>query len=243
MSAHRCSATSCAWRRAILNPVISSVPEGLAFLFDLDGVLIDSMPIHTQAWEEYLSRLGIKPEYVVERMHGKRNSELVRELIDPRSSDEDAFEHGAAKERLFREMILRADLERFRIPGVTAFLEKFRDVPKAVGSNAEPANIEFALEGLGLASYFQVRVDGTQVERPKPYPDIYLLGAERLGVKPANCIVFEDSPTGVAAGVAAGMRVVGVETTPTTFEGIAFHIKNFLDPGLESWLLSLTLER
>ena len=58
------------------------------------------------------------------------------------------------KERLFREMILRADLERFRIPGVTAFLEKFRDVPKAVGSNAEPANIAFALEGLGLALLF-----------------------------------------------------------------------------------------
>jgi len=227
-------------RRAILNAVISQVAQGLGFLFDLDGVLIDSMPMHTDAWQSYLRQLGIEPQYVAERMHGKRNSELVRELIDPGLSDEAAFEHGAAKERLFREMILAADLERFHVPGVTAFLERFRDVPKAVGSNAEPANIDFALEGLGLAPYFRVRVDGSQVQRPKPFPDIYLLAAERLEVKPANCIVFEDSPTGVAAGVAAGMRVVGIETTPTTFDGVVFHVKNFLDPRLDLWLRSLT---
>lgn len=195
--------------------------------------------MHTDAWQAYLNQLGIEQQYVAERMHGKRNSELVRELIDPALSDEAAFAHGAAKERLFREMILAADLERYRVPGLTAFLERFRDVPKAVGSNAEPANIEFALDGLGLAPYFQVRVDGSQVKRPKPFPDIYLLAAERLGVVPANCIVFEDSPTGVAAGVAAGMRVVGIETTPTKFEGVAFHVKNFLEPELGRWLEAL----
>jgi len=219
--------------------VIPQVAQGLAFLFDLDGVLIDSMPMHTEAWQVYLRRLGVEQQYVAERMHGRRNSELVRDLIDPGLSDEAAFAHGAAKERLFREMILSADLERFRVPGVTAFLERFRDVPKAVGSNAEPANIDFVLERLGLAPYFQVRVDGSQVDRPKPFPDIYLLAAERLAVRPGNCIVFEDSPTGVAAGVAAGMRVVGIETTPTTFEGVAFHMKDFLDPELDSWLGSL----
>jgi beta-phosphoglucomutase len=228
------------YEHAILNAVISQVAQGLAFLFDLDGVLIDSMPMHTDAWQAYLRRLGVEQPYIAERMHGKRNSELVRELIDPTLSDDAAFAHGAAKERLFREMILAADLERYRVPGITAFLERYRDVPKAVGSNAEPANIEFALEGLGLAAYFQVRVDGSQVKRPKPFPDIYLLAAERLGIAPANCIVFEDSPTGVAAGVAAGMRVVGIETTPTTFEGVAIHVKDFLDPELDRWLKSLT---
>lgn len=220
--------------------MVSQVARGLAFLFDLDGVLIDSMPMHTDAWQAYLRRLGIEQQYIPERMHGKRNSELVRKPIDPGLSDDVAFAHGGAKERLFREMILAADLERYRVPGVTAFLERFRDVPKAVGSNAEPANIEFALERLGLAPYFKVRIDGSQVKRPKPFPEIYLLAAERLGIEPANCIVFEDSPTGVAAGVAAGMRVVGIETTPTTFEGVAFHVKNFLDPSLDLWLKSLT---
>ena len=70
----------------------------------------------------------------------------------------------------------------------------------------------------------------------KPDPEIYLRAAELLQTEPAACIVFEDSPTGVEAGRAAGMRVVGVETTPTHFQGIELRIKDFLDPVLEPWL-------
>jgi beta-phosphoglucomutase family hydrolase len=212
------------------------VAPGLAFLFDLDGVLIDSMPMHTEAWKVYLRNLGVSQQYLEERMHGKRNSELVRDLIGADLPAEVVFEHGAAKERLFREMILEADLSRFRIPGLTEFLERHRGVPMAVGSNAEPANINFVLDRLQLRQYFPVTVDGSQVERPKPFPDVYLRAAKLLGAKPANCIVFEDSPTGVAAGVAAGMRVVGVETTPTVFVGVSYQVKDFLDTALEGWL-------
>jgi len=209
---------------------------GLALLFDLDGVLIDSMPMHTEAWQIYLKRLGIQQPYIAERMHGKRNSELVRDLIGPDLAPEVIFEHGAAKERLFRELILAADLTRFRVPGLEEFLARYEGVPMAVASNAEPANIDFVLDQLHLRKYFPVTVNGSQVQRPKPFPDVYLKAAERLGVKAANCIVFEDSPTGVAAGVAAGMRVVGVETTPTVFEGIAYQIRDFRDAGLPAWL-------
>jgi beta-phosphoglucomutase-like phosphatase (HAD superfamily) len=76
------------------------------------------------------------------------------------------------------------------------------------------------------------------VQRPKPFPDIYLNAAEQLRVVPANCIVFEDSPTGVEAARAAGMRIVGVETTPADFHGIHLRIDDFLDPQLEPWLAS-----
>jgi HAD superfamily hydrolase (TIGR01509 family) len=209
---------------------------GLALLFDLDGVLIDSMPMHTEAWKIYLERLGIEQPYIAERMHGKRNSELVRELIGAGLAPEVVFEHGAAKERLFRELILAADLTRFRVSGLDEFLARYEGTPMAVASNAEPANIDFVLDQLNLRKYFAVTVDGSQVRRPKPFPDVYLKAAERLGVKPANSIVFEDSPTGVAAGVAAGMRVVGVETTPTVFEGVAYQVRDFRDAGLPAWL-------
>ncbi len=192
--------------------------------------------MHTEAWKAYLVSLGVSPESLEERMHGKRNSELVRDLIGADLQDDVVFEHGAAKERLFREIILKADIERFRILGLTDFLERYRGVQMAVGSNAEPQNIDFVLDRFGLREFFPVTVDGSQVKRPKPFPDIYLRAASLLGVKPANCIVFEDSPTGAAAGVAAGMRVVGVETTPTVFEGIAYQVRNFLDAGLDDWL-------
>ena len=205
-------------------------------IFDLDGVLIHSMPMHTEAWKQYLAAMGLHYDDIESRMHGKRNSELVRDLIDPTLADDVVFEHGAAKERLFRELLLKGDLEQYRIPGLQAFLDRRPDIPKAVGTNAEPANLEFVLERFGLSHYFQATVNGSQVQHPKPFPDIYLKAAELLKMKPEDCIVFEDSPTGVAAGLAAGMRVVGIETTPTTFQGVSLQVPDFTDPRLDAWL-------
>ena len=99
------------------------------------------------------------------------------------------------------------------VPGVRQFLDRHRDLPLALASNAQPENVIFLLVRAGLRSYVQAVVDGLQVSRPKPYPDVYLLAAKRLGVPPAQCVVFEDSPSGAAAGVAAGMRVIGIRTT------------------------------
>jgi HAD superfamily hydrolase (TIGR01509 family) len=173
-------------------------------------------------------------------MHGKRNSELVRDLIDPALADDVVFEHGAAKERLFRHLLLTKDLEQFRIRGLQAFLDRHLSVPKAVGTNAEPANLHFVLDRFGLSRYFPVTVDGSQVNRPKPFPDIYLKAAELLNTSPEDCIVFEDSPTGATAGLAAGMRVVGIETTPTTFPGVSLQVPDFNDPRLEAWFQAVS---
>lgn len=205
-------------------------------IFDLDGVLVHSMPLHVTAWERYLEGLGIQVDEMERRMHGKRNSELVRDLIGDDLADDVVFEHGAAKERLFREMLLKSELAASGVPGVLDFLERYPNVPKAIGSNAEPANIDFVLDGLGLRKYFSFVVDGHQVSRPKPFPDIYLKAAELLRTPPERCIVFEDSPTGVEAGLAAGMQVVGVETTPTEFVGVTLHVKDFLDAKLQPWM-------
>ncbi len=202
----------------------------------MDGVLVHSMPLHTLAWERYLAGLGITVENLEQRMHGKRNSELVRDLIDANLPADVIFHHGAEKERLFREMMIEDGFGQYAIPGVREFLERHRALPKAVASNAEPQNIDFVLDRFGLREYFPVTVNGMQVARPKPFPDVYLEAARQLQVPPQRCVVFEDSPTGVTAAIAAGMRVVGVETTPTTFEGIQLKIKDFCDPQLEEWM-------
>src|SRR5579884_1346776 len=183
-----------------------------AYIFDLDGVLIDSMPLHTEAWRIYLKRLNKPIEDVEVRMHGRRNDEIVAELISGDLTPAEVFEHGAAKERLFREM-MQPHLAEHMVPGVSEFLRRSAATRSmAVASNAEPANIDFVLDGAGLRGCFEVIVDGHQVARPKPWPDVYLRAAELLRVKPADCIVFEDSPAGVAAGRAAGSRVVGIGT-------------------------------
>jgi beta-phosphoglucomutase len=79
-------------------------------------------------------------------------------------------------------------------------------------------------------------VNGYQVKHPKPAPDIYLKVAEQLNSDPERCVVFEDSPLGVEAARAAGMRVIGIETTAAQFENVDFHVRDFTDPGLDQWL-------
>lgn len=210
-------------------------PE-LALLFDLDGVVVDSMPTHTLAWERYLEANGIDPRDVEARMHGKRNDDLVRDLFGAHLTPDEVFEHGAAKERLFRELI-GATMQAKLVPGIREFLAAAsQQVPLALGTNAEPANVDFTLNTSGLRQYFRAIVDGSQVPRPKPFPDVYLRGAELLKVDPANCIVFEDSPVGIEAAHAAGMRVVGLLTHASTLASVDLAIRDFLQPELASWL-------
>src|SRR4051794_19160995 len=116
-----------------------------AFIFDMDGVIVDSNALHRAAWEEYDARHRIPTsEAMQQRMYGKRNDEIVRDFFGEHLSAEEVFTHGAAKEALYREM-LEPRLEGTLVPGLRAFLERHRSIPMAVGSNAEPANIEFVL--------------------------------------------------------------------------------------------------
>jgi beta-phosphoglucomutase-like phosphatase (HAD superfamily) len=223
---------------AILLAVLPQLDPALAFIFDMDGVLVHSMPLHTSSWERYLASLGVHIENLEARMHGKRNPELVRDFFGSDLSEEDVLKHGAAKEKLWREMAVEAGVDNLVVRGLREFLARYPDVPKAVGSNAERANVDFVLEEFNLKDQFRAVIDGFQVERPKPFPDIYLKAAQILERDPRNCIVFEDSPTGLEAGRLAGMRLVAVETTPTRFENYNLLIRDFADSGLDDWLMS-----
>ena len=210
----------------------------LHFLFDLDGVIIDSMPLHTQSWGIYLENQGVSADSLVARMHGKRNDQIVRDIFGVTLSEDEVFEHGARKEALFRE-IMAPRIEEFLVPGVEEFLTRYRHLGLGLGSNAEPANVDFVLDRAGLRKYFQAVADGHQVVHPKPAPDIYLKLAQHFGVDPSDCIVFEDSAAGVAAGVAAGMKVVGIATSEQSLPGVEVMVRDFRDPGLQKWLEGL----
>jgi beta-phosphoglucomutase len=212
-----------------------NIAPGLALIFDLDGVVVDSMPVHETAWRQYLESLGIRDEDLLARMHGRRNDDIVLDFLGPAADQQSVREHGSAKERLYREL-MRDRLQDHMVPGVRRFLQEGAGAPLGLASNAERPNIDFVLDGADLRSYFQAIVDGSQVEFPKPAPDIYLLAARELGVEPRNCIVFEDSPVGIAAARAAGARVVGLLTRERSLENVALSVPDFLDPQLERWL-------
>lgn len=213
----------------------SLLGPGLGAIFDMDGVIIDSTPMHNRAWEIYLERHGRDSSQVQRRMHGLRNDDIVRDFFGAGMETGEILEHGAAKERLYREMMAPV-LEQHLIPGIREILARLSGTPMAVASNAEPANIAFVLEGAGIRDHFSRVADGHFVKRPKPDPEIYLHAAEFIGVKPENCVIFEDSIPGIQAAIASGARVVALTTSLPYFEGAHFHAKDFLDARLADWL-------
>jgi len=221
--------------------VTAAAPRGrldpcLALIFDMDGVVIDSNPVHRRSWAAFNRRYGLETtEAMQQRMYGKRNDEIVRDYFGDGLSNEEVVQRGAAKERLYREMIA-GRVESMLVPGLKTFLREHAGAPMAVATNAEPENVVLVLTEGGLREYFQVVVNGHQVRKAKPDPEIYLLAAQRLGATPANCIVFEDSKSGIQAARNAGMRVVGILTTEDNLSGVSICADNFLSEDLRAWL-------
>lgn len=210
----------------------------MALIFDLDGVIVNSNRMHSACWREYLAGFGLQaPEGFDQYMFGRHNSDIVRLVFGPDLKPEEVFRRGADKERLYRERIGPVLAEHL-VAGVVPFILRHAGEPMAVATNGEPANAAFILEKAGLRRHFGVVIDGAQTERPKPDPEIYRKAAERLGVAPADAVVFEDSKAGVEAARAAGARVVLVETTHRASElpPVDLSIRDFLDPALEPWL-------
>jgi len=221
-----------------LTDSIPLLAPGLALIFDMDGVIVDSNPVHREAWAAFNLRYGVQTtEEMYERMYGKHNADIVRDYFGTELSDDEVTARGAAKEALYREMA--ADrLEQMLVPGIREFVAEFHRAPMGVASNGEPDNVNFVLERSGLRRWFRAVVDGHQVTRPKPHPEVFLKVADLLGAAPRNCIVFEDSPTGVRAGLAAGMRVVGLCTTYGDLHGTSIAVNNFCSRDLRRWLAS-----
>ena len=127
----------------------AQLTPGLALIFDMDGVIVDSNPLHREAWEIFNRRFGLETtEAMHESMYGKRNDEIVRSFYGALPSGEIAA-RGADKEKLYREMVA-GRIESFLVPGIRSFLDRYREAPMAVASNAEPANVALILDAAGL---------------------------------------------------------------------------------------------
>jgi beta-phosphoglucomutase family hydrolase len=209
---------------------------GVALIFDMDGVIVDSNPVHREAWAAFNLRYGLETtEDMHQRMYGRRNDMIVRDYFGNDLTDEEVAARGDAKEALYREMV-SGRLESMLVPGIREFLDLYREAPLGVASNAQPANVDFILDQSGLRRYFRAVVDGHQVLHPKPHPEIYLRAAELLRTPPADCVVFEDSHSGVAAARAAGMRVIGLCTTHGDLFDVDLCVENFQNRELKEWL-------
>jgi len=196
--------------------------ETRAFIFDMDGTLVDNMRFHTKAWGKMLAENGVEMnahDFLV-KTAGKTNREILPTVFGD-ISDERIDKLGKRKETLYREYFLP---HRKTVDGVVGFLQAAQSlgVKMAVATAAPIGNVEFILDGLDLRKYFQAVVTAADVSRGKPDPEIFLKSAEKLNVEPKNCLVFEDAIGGFEAAHRAGMKSVGIATV-NSIEDILRH--------------------
>ncbi len=187
-------------------------------IFDMDGVLVDNNRHHLAAWKALGREMGRDfSDADILRLFGQRNREILNALLDRVPSDDELLRYGPRKEELYRE-IMRPEL--VSVPGLGEFLADLRanSIRMAVATSGPQENLEFVLEGLEINRFFDVLVTGPEVPRSKPYPDIFLRAAERLGFPPADCVVFEDSAPGIQAALNAGCPCVALATTHNAAE-------------------------
>ncbi|MBQ6612537.1 MAG: HAD family phosphatase [Alistipes sp.] len=183
-------------------------------LFDMDGVLVNNLDIHRQAFAEFFRRYGVERTFdELNRHFGRGNDDIMGDLM-PREIVERVGirELGNQKEAIYREIYAPIITPQ---AGLVDFLAKSNEhgLLCAVGSSGFKANVDFVLDKCDIRQYFQATVAGDEVTRCKPDPEIYLTAAKHLGIEAKECIVFEDAEAGIEAGKRAGMKVIALATT------------------------------
>ena len=186
-----------------------------AFIFDLNGTMINDMPYHTDAWHNLLNNeLGgnFTREEVKPQMYGKNPEVLVRMFGPGRFTMDEMNRLSLEKEKKYQQEFL-PHLQL--LPGLQEFLENSfqKGIPMAIGSAAIPFNIDFVLDNLNIRHYFKAIVSADDVQLSKPHPETFLKAAKLLNAAPEECIVFEDVPKGAEAANNAGMKAVILTTT------------------------------
>ncbi|WHX49912.1 beta-phosphoglucomutase [Paenibacillus woosongensis] len=182
-------------------------------IFDLDGVIVDTAKYHYLAWRALAKRLGFDfTEEDNERLKGVSRMESLRILLEIggiEAREVERLEMAKMKNREYVSSISKLDPSEI-LPGVREYLEllRGRGVKIALGSASQ--NAAFILSRLGIAGLFDAVIDGTKVSQAKPDPEVFLAASEALGLRPFECVVFEDAAAGVEAGKAAGCKVVGI---------------------------------
>ncbi|MFH0875473.1 MAG: HAD family phosphatase [archaeon] len=185
-----------------------------ALLFDLDGVIIDSLAPHINAFIRVFKEIGISvsPDYVRSNF-GQGATTLFEIAFKERGLALDSEKYSELKDIYFREIIKEGVIE---IPGSIDFIKKAKkDFKIAVCSATHKKNLKLIAKHLNFDNITDVCLGRQDVINNKPAPDIYLKAAKILGVKPNDCIVFEDSPPGISAGKSAGMKVIALTTNYT----------------------------
>lgn len=226
-------------RRQDVQQTSTTAPLGL--LFDLDGTLLMTDPIHVQVFADMFAQYGvhIDEDIYLQRLHGRLNADIFADLLP---DGPDAAAMSEQKEAEFRRRLPKPFPA---MPGANALIARAKAAGwgLAVVTNAPRANAEAMLAAIGLRDAFKIMIIGEECPRGKPHPDPYQAGMRALGLAPEHCIAFEDSPSGLRSAAAAGLRVVGIRSSlndaALRAAGADLSLRDFADPALDAVLDSV----
>lgn len=193
---------------------MTSAPRLEAVLFDLDGVLVDSHSQHEEAWEIWAAELGrTLPDGFFKRSFGMRNESIIPDLLGWSTDPAEIARMGFRKEEHYRGLLQRDGLDA--LPGAAELLSALAaaGIRRAVASSTPRENLAAVMAATGLGGNFDAMISGSDVSRGKPDPEVFLMAAAAVHVDPARCLVIEDAHVGIAAGLAAGCKVLALATT------------------------------
>ncbi|GET29145.1 HAD family phosphatase [Prolixibacter sp. SD074] len=213
-------------------------PMGL--IFDMDGVIIDSNPLHKKAWRTVFGREGISitEEDFTNFIFGTTGDSAIRILMKREMAQEEVDSFNQAVDAEYRSMVKRMDGVE-PVEGLRNFLEQLRSAGYriVVATSAPTKNVDMVMDKLQLREYFEFIIDRARVTHGKPHPEIYLATLEQMGMPASQCVVFEDSLAGIRAAVGAGIKVIGVTTSHSDDElrkaGAILTISNFDEMSAE----------
>jgi beta-phosphoglucomutase len=192
-----------------------------ACLFDLDGVIVDTAKYHFKAWKMLANSLGIDfTEAENEKLKGISRVESLQLILNwggITKTEEEKFDLATKKNKWYVDLIANMD-ETEILPGAKELLQELKAANIKIALGSASKNSETILRKINLFDAFEAIIDGNKVSKSKPNPQVFLMGAEALGVKPESCIVFEDAEAGVEAAINAGMRVVGIGESHNLFK-------------------------
>ncbi len=210
-----------------------------ALIFDMDGVIVDSEPLHLQAYQTVLRDYNVNySEEDNREFLGRKLYECASVLVARYRLNLTPAELLERKETVLSDLFRRhASLK----PGIEAALLTAAklELPTGIASSSTSALIALVLETLGVRDYFQAVTSGQEVKNGKPAPDIFLLAGQRLGAKPKNCLVIEDSINGIRAAKSAGMQCVAVPCPATRYQDHAeadLRLESLAELDLEKWV-------
>ena len=208
-----------------------------AVIFDMDGVLADTEPLHGECFVRAFAGFGISTTLEQYRQAVTLGGSTVRDYFIALGGDPSDWDRvKGVKDSYLEELMAERDA---LMPGVVRLLELLRSagIPAAVATSARRRSLDIIIDRYGLRSYFNVIVTKDEAAAEKPDPGLYLMAAERLGVESGECVAIEDSPRGVVAAARAGMKCIAVPTTSTAegdFSPATLVVRSLEEIGLDT---------